>query len=510
MRPILCAALALAFLLPCETRAQQPAGSNLFGIEPGAYSVGFRLLDEQDRSRIVTGGIGSTAQPRPMRIYLWYPAKKSAPPMRFGRYAALSEEDIWPASLRDKLGYSRRPLARSLGPAGFAALLERPVLAVENAAPVDGPFPLIVIGQGFWIEPAISLAALGEYLAGRGFVVATAPLVGTNSPVVKVDAQDLESEVRDLEFAIARSRQLSFVSPDKLGVIGLDMGGMAGLLLAMRNREVDAFVSLPAGILFEHPSGLPRTLPGYDPRALRIPWLHITPANGATPPPGSQASSLFETAKYSERYLLLTPNLGHVDLTIDGLIQGRSPMPGPAYSQETPTGSEGQRAFTPYVFNFLAAFLARDAASRADGLAFLSRAPEESGWKMTLEHRRAVPASLTHEEFVATVVAGRGDEAIRRLRSVVADEPDHALLNESYLWRLNANLLFTWGLGKEAIPVIDFMMERYPDSGAQVLLAEAHILTGNYEAAIELYSKFLERYPNNTIAQSRLAWLRSH
>jgi tetratricopeptide (TPR) repeat protein len=83
------------------------------------------------------------------------------------------------------------------------------------------------------------------------------------------------------------------------------------------------------------------------------------------------------------------------------------------------------------------------------------------------------------------------------------------LLNESYLWRLNANLLFTWGLGKEAIPVIDFMMERYPDSGAQVLLAEAHILTGNYEAAIELYSKFLERYPNNTIAQSRLAWLRS-
>jgi hypothetical protein len=507
MRPSLCAALALALLLPCAARAQ----TNLFGIEPGAYSVGFRLSEEQDPSRVVTGGIASTAQPRPIRIYLWYPAKKSAPAMRFGRYAALADEDIWPSGLREKLSYSRRPLARSLGPAGFEAVLERAVVAVENAAPGEGRFPLIVIGQGFWIEPAISLAALGEYLAGRGFVVATVPLVGTNSPVVRVDAQDLETEVRDLEFAIARSRQLSFVSPDKLGVIGLDMGGMAGLLLAMRNGDVDAFVSLPAGILFEHPSGLPRTLPGYDPRALRIPWLHITPVNGATPLPGSQAPSLFETAVYSERYMLLTPNLGHVDLTIDGLIQGRSPMPGPAYSQETPTGAEGQRAFGPYVLNFLTAFLAPDAASRAEGLAFLSRAPEESspGWKMTLEHRRAAPASITHEEFVAAILAGRADEAIKRLRSVVAVEPDHALLDVSYLWRLNSNLLFTWGLGKEAIPVIEFMRERYPDSGAPVLLAEAHILTGNYPAAIDLYSKYLERYPNDPIAQSRLAWLGS-
>ena len=518
MPPIRCGALALALalLLPCAARAQQPGSvaSNRIAIEPGAYPVGFQLLEEQDRSRVVTG-IGSAVHPRPIRIYLWYPARTSAPPMRFGRYAALADDDIWPAAiagdLRDKLAYSRRPLARSLGPAGFKALLQRPVLAVERAEAMAGRFPLVVIGQGFWIEPAISLAALGEYLAGRGFVVATAPLVGTNSPVVRVEAQDLETQVRDLEFVIARARQLSFVSQDKLGVMGPDMGGMAGLLLAMRNRDVDAFVSLASGILFEHPSGLPRSSPGYDPLALRVPWLHVTPASGATPPPGSRAPSLFETATFSERYLLLTPNLGHVDLTIDGLIEGRSPMPGPAYLQATPSGSEGQRAFAPYVFNFFAVFLGRDAASRADGLAFLSQAPAESGWKTTLEHRPAAPASITYDAFVAAVVAGRGDEAISRLRAVAAVEPNHVLLNESTLLRLNANLVFTWGLGKEALPVIEFTMERYPASRAQGqgLLAEAHILTGNYQAATEIYSRFLEQFPNNAIVRARLEWLRS-
>jgi hypothetical protein len=435
--------------------------------------------------------------------------------MRFGRYAALADDDVWPAemigSLHDKLAYSSRPLARSFDEAGFAALSQRPVLAVENAEPAAGPFPLVVIGVGFWYEPAISQAVLGEYLAGRGFVVAIAPLVGTNSPVVRVDEEDLETQVRDLEFAIARVRELPFVSSDKLGVVGMDMGGMAGVLLAMRHRDVDVFVGLPSGILFEHPSGLPRISPGYDPLALRVPWLQIMPASGATPPPGSRSPSLFEAAAHSDRYLLLTPNLGHPDLTIDGLIDGRGPMIGGAYQQATSTGVEGHRALDPYVLNFLTAFLAPEADRRAASLAFMARSPADvPGFKMTLEHRPAVPASITYDEFVAAVVAGNGAEAVERLRSLAAADPNDPLLSEGDLQRLVSNLVFTWGLGKEALPVIGFMIERYPSSPAgQGLLAEAQIAAGNYAAAADVYIKFLEQYPNNAIAKSRLEWLRS-
>ena len=198
----------------------------------------------------------------------------------------LPDDDVWPAEIsgraRDVLKFSRGPLARSLAPAAFEALLQRPMWAAENAKPAAGRFPLIAIGQGLYYESPIALAALGEFLAGRGFVVVTTPLVGTNSTVVRNDGQDLETQVRDLEFAIARARQLPFVSGDRLGVLGFDQGGMAGVLLAMRNRAVDAFASLDSGIMYPHPSGLPQASPSYDPAALRVPWLHaISAGHGA-------------------------------------------------------------------------------------------------------------------------------------------------------------------------------------------------------------------------------------
>ena len=50
----------------------------------------------------------------------------------------------------------------------------------------------------------------------------------------------------------------------RLGVLGFEMGGMAGVILAMRHPDVDAFASLDSGIVYPHPSGLPQALPSYD------------------------------------------------------------------------------------------------------------------------------------------------------------------------------------------------------------------------------------------------------
>ncbi|HEY8519867.1 MAG TPA: hypothetical protein VIN61_07300 [Gammaproteobacteria bacterium] len=71
---------------------------------------------------------------------------------------------------------------------------------------MDGPFPLIALGLGLYYESPTSFAVLAEYLAGRGFVVVTVPLIGTSSLLVRVNAEDLETQVRDLELAIARGR----------------------------------------------------------------------------------------------------------------------------------------------------------------------------------------------------------------------------------------------------------------------------------------------------------------
>lgn len=487
------------------------AASKPYGLKPGEYSVGFQLLEDQDHSRVVTGGtLPSTAYPRPIRIYIWYPARVSddSQPMRFGHYAALADEDIWPAKivgdLRAKLKYSRRALARSLGPEGFKTLLKRPVLAIENAKAMEGPFPLIVIGQGLYFESPVAFAALSEYLAGRGFVVATCPLVGTNSPIVNVDVQGLETEVRDLEFVIARARRFSFVSPDKLGVFGFDQGGFVGLILAMRNADVDAFVSVSSAV-----AGPPHTLdyvaasPHFHPMALRVPWLHSQSVEWGPLP----SESLFETAVYSERYMLTTKGMGHADYTSYALIENRKEMGG--YPAATSEALESHKAVCEYVYNFFAAYLTRDAKN----LAFLSKHPEDSipGSTTTLEHRLAKRASITYAEFVQAVIAGQADRVIDEVRALQETDPNHILLKETYLGRIVQSLGITWGFAKEVMPVIRFWAELYPSSvWAQRMLAEGYINVGDYPAGIEVYNGLLEQNPDNIYTnyiKSRLDWL---
>ena len=515
IRVIHCVTLLLVFLPTSEAHSQtDEAKLRLHVPGLGKYSVGFQLLEAQDHSRAVTGGTTPrVTHPRPIRIYHWYPASRSgeSQSMRFGRYAELADGDIWPAEiagdLSEKLKFNRRALARSLGSKRWEELSQQPVAALEDALPLEGPFPLIVIGQGVYYESPVVFSALAEYLAGQGFVVATCPLVGTNSPIVTVDVRGLETQVRDLEFAIAHARRLSYVSQDKLGVFGFDMGGMAGLILTMRNADVDAFASVSSGILYPHPAGIPMASPDYEPSALRSPWLHSVPSSWIRQIESASDKSLFDLAYHSERYLLLTERMGHVDYTGYALIEGRPAMV--AYWEAAQPGDvERYTAITHYIANFFSAFL----KDHSESLAFLSQDPTESipGVSMTLEHRPATSASITYEEFVQAVIAGRADEAIDEVREIMESQPSHILINETYLSRLVYSLRGTWGLDKEILPVLKFIVELYPNSAdALYMLAEGQIKLGDYSAAIEEYERLLELDPDdkNDYIKPRLEWL---
>ena len=514
-RAFLCSTLFLVFPVVHESRSQTSAVDAIpYGLAPGMYSVGFRLHEDLDHSRAVTGGSAdSLAHPRPVRTYLWYPATRTNNQqwMHFARYAALADDDIWPAeivgNLHNKLKYSRRALARSLGHADFDALLKRPVLAMESAEALAGPFPLIIIAQGLCYESPVAFAALAEYLAGRGFVMATCPLVGTNSPLVRIDIQGLETQVRDLEFVIARARRLTFVSREILGVFGFDMGGMAGLILTMRNPDVDAFASVSSGILYKHPSGVPTDSPHYNPLAIRVPWLHSVPTAWTTREKGPETQSLFDTAIHSDRYLLLTEGMGHVDYTGYGLIEDRAEMGG-YWAASDPAGAAGHKAVAHYIFNFFNAYL----ADEPDGTTFLAQAPVESvpGSILTLEHRPASAVSITYEEFVQAVIAGQAEQAIDAVRSLQDSHADHTQLQEMYLERLVWSLRNTWGMTDEVLPVIRFWLDLYPTSiGAQVMLAESQIDVADFSAAIAIYNRLLKNDPDNGYFKYRLDWLQS-
>jgi hypothetical protein len=285
------------------------------------------------------------------------------------------------------------------------------------------------------------------------------------------------------------------------------MGGMAGVIFTMRSVDVDAYASIGSGILFEHQSGLPRIAHGYDPLALRVPWFHADRAQVAAPPPNSNQESLFAQAVRSDRYLLLIENMDHFDFTSDALVAGPNAMVN-YWPPSTPARALSSRTVARYVHRFFAATLAQD----TDGRAFLAQAPEDSipGRKVTIEHRDAMPGSITYEQFIADVVAGRTADAIRDLRAAEAVEPNHFMLQQNNLDRAIASLLFTWGLARETIPVIEFMGERYPSPRAQGLLAEAYVLAGDTPAAIAVLSRVAEQYPDaEAFAQRRIEALRA-
>jgi len=502
------ATLAFIAVLTCPALAQTSA--QVFGLERGEYAVGFRLLEDEDRSRAVTGGARGVAHARPMRTYVWYPAAtaRRTQPLRFGRYAELASQDVWPQSIsgtvREHLVYANGPLARSLPAASYSALLERPMHAVENAEPLTGPFPLIVIGLGLYYESPVTFSTTAEYLAGRGFVVATAPFVGTHVAVVKLDTQDLETQVRDLEFVIGRARQLPFVDGQRLGVLGFDLGGMAGLVLAMRNRSVDAFVSMDSGIQVPHPSGLPRSSTGYDPLALRVPWLHIAHPRNDQVAPGAETKPLFDEAANSDRYWLKTEALGHADYTSYALVEDRGAAVN-YWEPATPARAAAHRVVADYVLQFFTAELDVGRLRFLEG--DVRRDLADAG--ATLEHRAAAIPSIGYDELVRKIIGGEAGEAIAELRSLATTAPNHTLLTEFNLGRLCTSLLFTWNLAEQTLPLIEFMLEVYPTSpNAKMMLGETQSALGNTPAAIAAYEQLLDRFPSNPGVLSRLEELR--
>ncbi len=508
--------LGLLFALgpPLPAGSATGAESHWGALQTGTQRVGFRLIEETDNSRICrrdTDGLGQALtgdRGRPIRLYLWYPAHASGDTtrMRFGRYAELMDGDYWPrvtgAEAGERGPFATSSLARSLPEARLKTLLEAPTFAAEDAESAEGSYPLIVFGQGLYYESPITHAILCEFLASHGYVVATCPLIGTSSRLVNLDVRDLETQVRDMEFVIARAREHPCASKDDLGLVGFDLGGMSALILAMRNPDVDALVSLDAGILFTHGSGLPLASPHYDVTRFRMPWLHATRAEAGIAPAGFDAgASLFETAVYSERYLVLVDEVRHTDFTSFALIAEREPVPaywGP--TQGDPKAS--YRAVCRYVLNFFDAYLKDGKAGRD----FLTRPPAEAvpGVPLTIAHRPSVAGSPSVGEFVNAVREHGIERTLDWVRGMTSN-PRCDLLQEDVLNRLGYQFLYFWGQTEEAVAIFELNAELHPES-ANVYdsLGEGYLFKGEREQAVGNYRKSLQLDPSNENAKGML------
>jgi len=492
---VLCG-LALALL---SAGALQASETRIWGaLAAGPFTPGFKLIETSDASRSfpVPDGPGATA--RPMRIYVWYPAPATtAARMTFDDYVVLAIGDFRPAALPV-------PLAKGLAPSALRDLRASAVAAVRDAPAAPGKHPVLVFGQGLFFESPVANFLVCEYLASHGYIVAACPLRGTFSRLVNLSVEDVETEVRDMEFAAAEAGRMPGADPGRTGVIGFDLGGMAGLLMAMRDLRVGAFLSLDSGILDRHYTGLPATHPQYREERFRIPWMHMTQARFVRAAADRAAKpSLFERKDYGPDYLVHVPTPNHGDFSSYGALGIAAP--GPGY-WGAPLG-DGARPLYERLCEAALAFFDSALRGRPAGLDKLVRggARPAVGSAFLIEAKAGRPAPASESALVDLII-DRGPAAARaeieRLREA---HPGVTLIAENVLDWLGTHFLYWWGREDEAVGVYELEVYLYPGSwSAHASLGEAFAGRGRIEEAVRCYKKALELDPKNEPVRAAL------
>jgi hypothetical protein len=146
--------------------------------KPGPYPVGFKVVDQYDRSRTYPASPKDSSKSsagddaRPLQTLILYPSLRSTgKPMTVGDYTHLADTEIhFGAPLPERNRW------RSLLKTSF----DIPLWAVRNAKLAKGHYPVLIYAPS---DSSVSWenADLCEYLASHGYVVLASPSMGVST-----------------------------------------------------------------------------------------------------------------------------------------------------------------------------------------------------------------------------------------------------------------------------------------------------------------------------------------
>jgi dienelactone hydrolase len=303
--------------------------------------VGFRVIEKRDASRPLKDATAG----RPIQIALWYPASgkgsSDAARMRFRDYMALglsakSFAAPAPEAVEQMLGeYRKFLLATGVDAVEAEALLATPMAAVRDAPAAEGSFPLVLLAPGN-AQSAEDVAALAELLAARGFLAASVPSPTRISGPMQSEAdipEKADEQASDLGFA--RQALRAQAREGRIAVVGHSFGARSALLLAMRDSDVAAVVSLDGGIGAKTGAGLLEKSRGFSRERMRAALLHFYEE---LDPQMAPDFTLIRSLDRSDRWLVRVSGMHHIHFTTIGALIGASPGLFRATSASSETG----------------------------------------------------------------------------------------------------------------------------------------------------------------------------
>ena len=498
--PFLCAlVLATSGLMPAGVR--QVSRPPLWGeLSPGPYAVGFSAVYAFDRSRMwrVTRayekGFSPDPDGRPIRVSVWYPATISpgAKRMRYEDYVTLPAPKEF-ADLRAILERHDRTIAGLSVPRDqLPALLATPVNAYADVPPSAGRFPLVLHFGGLDDAATINVFVLAEFLASHGYVVATVPLLGPTSEQASQSRTpaDIETTMRDMEFAWSLLRGQPNVDETKLGVTGQSLGGIEALLFAMRNENVAAVAGLDGTYGFAGATKVLTDFYGYAPQRMRAAFLDLRKAEGEQDTVLDM--SAVHALRYSDRTLITVHKMHHSDFTSFAMVAQEFHLGNtPGYVDKSgwtrETGYRGYQLVCEMVRDFFDEKLKGDRGGAGRLATEVARA---DGGAMSVE--AGMPAPPSPKEF-ADLIARRGfDSAVAVVERYRGSVPVETVVSESAFNSLGYSLIGEKRFA-EAVGVLRLVTYVYPRSAnAEDSLGDAYLAAGEKEQARAAFQKALE------------------
>lgn len=368
----------------------------------------------------------------------------------------------------------------------------RELQSAETDAYRDAPwatarFPVILYFGGL-NAPINSNVILAEYLASHGYVVASISLLGPSDEQTfqSRTADDLESSVRDAEFAWSVLQTEPNVDKTKLAVMGHSVGAIEAAILGLRNTDVSAVVALDGTYGFQGLSTVLTHSYGYAPEKMMAAFLDLRRAQGAQ---GNEPLdlSVVESFRHSDRTLITVEKMHHSDFTSFAMIgaQYHVPLPTgyPLNGWNRETGRVGYQEACKIVLSFLDAKLKSD-SNALDEIDLIAK----QGNGISVKQLAAVPPPPSPLE-AAALAGTNGLEAAERafIESCRGDNLTSCM---------DENRFNTWGynlLGqqrsKDALAVFQLNAWAHPQSAnAQDSLADGYLSLGdkqNAKAAVQ-------------------------
>jgi hypothetical protein len=484
--------------------AQEPL---LWGsLKPGPSAVGYRSLYRLDHTRqydpdFVTDATKLPAhKPRPMYIAVWYPAQKTdAKPMEYRQYLDASSGDPLIAPFAKRLSrhwvavvseetVGKEPAYRTPAEtAAFERLMATKTIAVKDAPPAEGRFPVVIHHPGL-SGVADDSSVLCEMLASHGYVVLCSAYPNWYAEGVGISS-DLHTSFRDFEFLSRYARELPFADVDRLGATGHSWGAIAVLhWAALADTSLRAFVTLDSG--FEHGS--------IEDTGAEMLICHMKANKG-----NIRAAALrFASTERKPNFDLLEPHLTHAPrygVAVAGLTHNDYVMHGairPALMPEKWPDPKGTRRTSydrlcQHILLFFDATLKQQAAAsealqksvRGEGL--------DDGFRLTFKPAAPVPPTQAQ---LASYLKEHGVEKTVAFIQSIPNLPTERVGSAAFV-------LLKDHEAKAALPALRYVTKEYPKVvGYQVWLGQALGPTGDRAGALAAYRKAAELLPTDKTA----------